>query len=1046
MRRRAFPVFRPRRRRSRLWVAVIGVLTLLVIGAGVIVGGGYWYLSGSLPERDGSVYLPGLRGEVRVYWDERGVPHIEAAHADDLFFAQGYVTAQDRLWQMDVYRRVASGRMAEILGESQLEQDMFFRTLGLRQAAEASVAAADPEALRMAEAYAAGVTAYIEHVTGSRLLPIEFRLLGYEPEPWTAVDTLLLARLMAYQLSGNWGQELARYRIAETVGWDVLHEWLPDYPDVAPTITTWAHMRPTEAPGPEEREPNPARPGGAESSQPRMDDAPLNESPRDDSPREEPRRDEPQRNESERTEPRPTQPEPAQSQPAESQPAQPRSSESMPDESPRDEAVRDDSGRDQRPADEPVRDETLREEAQQDEARPDVPTRDEPPPDEAQPDEAQPDEIQRNEPPWDDAESGESEADAAEFHESAPVEADSTEQEGADSTEAEHDDTSSETSVPGGATDGPTEEPDIAPDDEENGGDPPAGQPSLPRARIVQGPSLEGVVAGLSPERAQALDALARFAPPPFLGSNSWAVSPEKSATGGVLFANDPHMQFGIPALWHQVHLVLEGDFSAIGISVPGIPGVVFGRNERIAWAITSLAADSQDLFIQRPNPDNPREFLYQGRWEPATVREEVIHVKGRSEPVVYEVLETARHGPVLNPALDDPVADVLSIQWTAFGATREINALLPLMRATNFEEFEAALDAWDMPALSMLYADVDGNIGYKATGLLPVRPAGGGRYPLPAWTGEHDWLGTIPKSDMPRAYNPEAGFIVTANNLPVDEDYPYYIGDGFAPWRALRITEALAGGDAFTAEDMRALQVDVVNTRARHMLPMLTAAVENRLRNVLQPEAAENDALELLQAWDFVERVDGPEAFLWQLWLQELQRVAVHERVGFEVNDGLLLDHLLLSMGRSELEEVATRAFRDAVRRGVNMQGDDPSRWQWGRWHRMTVYHPVGEAVSALGWLMNVGDWPIPGSNDTPYNAGFDGSTGLVEHGASWRIVVDLSTNSGRDVLLPGNSGHVLSPFYKDQADTWLAGELLDQQWRPEQYRRGQLLRLLPR
>ncbi len=909
MRRRAVPVFRPRRRRSRFWVVLLSVLVLLVVGAGVIVGGGYWYLSGSLPERDGTVHLPGLRGEVRVYWDERGVPHIEAANAEDVFFAQGYVTAQDRLWQMDVYRRVAAGRMAEILGESQLEQDMFFRTLGFRQAAEASLAAADPEALRMAEAYAAGVTAYIEHALGSRLLPIEFRLLGYEPEPWTPVDTLLLARLMAFQLSGNWPQEVARYRIAELMGWDVLHEWLPEYPSVAPTITTWAHMT-GAGPGLRDEAPS-AGLEDDERSPGLLDDEPT-----------------PGLLHDERT-------------------------PGLPDDAPS-----------PNPGD----------------AEADVRNN-----------EASADHTGLNEP-------------------------------GTNGTAA-----GAAAALEPGAND------------------------AAAGAFSALDPTTNGAaqaVAQLDPARAAALarlERLTRFAPPPFLGSNSWAVAPAKTATGGALLANDPHMQFGIPALWHQVHLVLEGDFNAMGISVPGIPGIVFGRNEHIAWAITSLMADSQDLFIQRPNPENPKEFLYQGRWEPATVRTELIHVKGRSEPVVYEVLETARHGPVLNPVLDDAVADVLSLAWTALGPTREINALLPLMRARNFEEFEAALDQWDMPALSMLYADVHGNIGYKATGLLPVRPAGNGRYPVPAWTGENDWLGTIPKSELPRAYNPEAGFIVAANNLPADAAYPHYIGDEFAPWRALRITELLAAGHGFTADDMRAIQTDIVNTRARHMAPVLTAAVENRLRNVLQAEPAETAALDLLQRWDFVERTDAPEPFIWHLWLQELERIAVQERLGFELDDNLLLDHLLLSMRRSELEEVATRAFRDAVRRAVSLQGDEPARWQWGRWHRMTVYHPVGESVSVLGGLFNVGDWPLPGSADTPYNASFDAETGLVNHGASWRVVVDLSTGAGRDVLLPGNSGHVLSPHYKDQAETWLAGRLSEQQWQPEQYRRGRLLRLLP-
>lgn len=840
MRRRAVPAFRPRRRRSRWWIGFVVLFAVLIIGAGVLLGGGYWYLAGSLPQREGTVYLNGLRSEVRVYWDERGVPHIEASYPEDLFYAQGYVTAQDRLWQMDIYRRVAAGRMAEILGESQLEQDKFFRTLGFRQAAEASVAAASPEALQMAEAYAAGVTAYIEHVTGTRLLPIEFRLLGYEPEPWTVVDTLLIARLMAYYLSGNWALELQRYLIAEVVGWDVLHEWLPEYPGFAPTITTWAHMQ---------------------QGQLELHDVP-----------------------------------------AETQelPDRPGQTPEMPVEEP------------------------------------------------------------------------------------------------------------------------PTQLPLASLNDDR----PPARSDSANRQR---------------------LQALLELAPAPFLGSNSWALSPDKTATGGALLANDPHMQFGIPALWHQIHLVLENDFNAMGISVPGVPGVVFGRNEHIAWAITSLMADSQDLFIQRPNPDNPREFLYQGRWEPAAVREELIYVKGRSEPVFYEVLETARHGPVLNPVLEDEVHDVLSIRWTALGPTREINALPALLRARTFEEFEAALDLWDMPALSMLYADAQGNIGYKATGLLPLRPAGAGRYPVPAWTGEYDWLGTIPKSEMPRAYNPDSGFIVTANNAPADADFPHYIGDEFDPWRALRITEVLAAGSHFTPDDMRTLQLDVVNTHARWIAPLLIASVEDRLLGALQPDETEIAALRLLQQWDFSERADAPQPLLWHLWRQELHRIVLRARFGFDVGDQLLLDHVLLRMQPIEREEVVTVAFRAAVRRAVALQGDDPSRWEWGRWHRMTVYHPVGESVPVLGWLFNVGDWPIAGSGKTPYAAGFD-SGGLVDHGASWRVVVDWATGVGRDVLLPGNSGHVLSPWYQDQAETWLAGQLLEQQFQPEQYRRGTLLRLVPR
>lgn len=843
MRKMSAPVFRRRRRRGPLFYVMMTVFVLIVVGAAVVVAGGYWYMSRSVPQQAGTLELPSLHSEVRVYRDERGVPHIEAADVHDLFFAQGFVTAQDRLWQMDLFRRVAGGRMAEILGESELEQDKFFRILGFREAAKRSLAVVDGEALEMGEAYAAGVSAYIEQVTeGDEMLPIEFRLLGYTPEPWTVEDSLLVGRLMAYQLSGNWDAEAERYRIGELLGRDVLDEWLPDYPDVAPTIV--------QGYNPLARAP--------EAMSPLI---PLDEEPKRERP------------------------------------------------------------------------------------------------------------------------------------DGSAIPADGNDSDGA------HDaDGSAQTRATNPTT--------------------------------------------------AALDRWLPFAPVSGLGSNSWALAPSKTETGGALLANDPHMQYGIPSLWHQVQLVLEGDFSAIGIGVPGVPGVVFGRNEHIAWAITSLAADSQDLYIQRPNPDNPQQFLYKGEWETADVRSEVIEVKGRSTPVTLDVLETKRHGPVLTPALPDDTADAISIAWTAFEGTREIKALLPLMRARNFDEFETALDDFDMPSLSFLYADNEGNIGYKAVGLLPRRPNAehAGRIPQPAWDGEYDWLGTIPKSELPRSYNPDAGYIVTANNLPADDAYPHYLGDGHHPWRALRIEEVLEPRDDFNIGDMRRLQLDATNTHARHIAPVVIDALETRLKGASNATEAEKTALTILQEWDYVEGAGDAAPFIWHTWWKQLKQLVVEQRLGFDVQDDLLLDHLLLAMRPAELEDVALRSFQEAVQAAASQQGTDPERWQWGRFHRMTVSHPVGESLPGSGWLLNVGDWPLAGSGVTPGMMGFDATTGQIEHGASWRAVVDLRSGQGLDILLPGNSGHILSSAYKDQADMWRNGGLFEQRAAPNDYRRGELLRLLPR
>src|SRR5690625_1672253 len=286
-----------------------------------------------------------------------------------------------------------------------------------------------------------------------------------------------------------------------------------------------------------------------------------------------------------------------------------------------------------------------------------------------------------------------------------------------------------------------------------------------------------------------------------------------------------------------------------------------------------------------------------------------------------------------------------------------------------------SALDDFDMPSLSFLYADTEGNIGYKAVGLLPRRPNAehAGRIPQPAWDGEYDWLGTIPKSELPRSYNPDSGYIVTANNLPADDAYPHYLGDAHHPWRALRIEEVLELRDDFTIGDMRQLQLDATNTHARRMAPFVTAAVETRLKGAGNATEAEMTALAMLQQWDYVEGAGDAAPFIWHTWWNEMKQLVVEQRLGFDMQDDLLLDHLLLAMRPAELEDVALRSFREAVRTASAQQGTDPDRWQWGRFHRMTVFHPVGESLPGSGWLLNVGDWPLAGSGVTPGMMGFD-------------------------------------------------------------------------
>ncbi len=252
--------------------------------------------------------------------------------------------------------------------------------------------------------------------------------------------------------------------------------------------------------------------------------------------------------------------------------------------------------------------------------------------------------------------------------------------------------------------------------------------------------------------------------------------------------------------------------YDVVGVTFPGTPGVVIGHNARIGWGVTNTGPDTQDLFIEKANPDNPNEFEYKGKFEPAQVREEIINVAGK-DPITLTV-RTTRHGPVMNDALSElKDAQPMALQWSALRPGTLFKSVVLLNKAKNWDEFRAALKFWDTPAQNFVYADVDGNIGYQMPGNIPIRARGDGRAPVPGWTGEYDWTGEIPFDDLPRAYNPPEGYIVTANNAVVDANkYKYFLGlDWDYGYRAKRIEQMILdkANSKLTADDMRAMQAD---------------------------------------------------------------------------------------------------------------------------------------------------------------------------------------------------------------------------------------------
>ncbi len=358
-------------------------------------------------------------------------------------------------------------------------------------------------------------------------------------------------------------------------------------------------------------------------------------------------------------------------------------------------------------------------------------------------------------------------------------------------------------------------------------------------------------------------------------GSNNWVVSGRRSVTGSPLLANDPHIFAQVPSIWFEVHLSAPG-IDVGGVALPFAPGVILGHNDRIAWGCTNVGGDTQDLFLEELN-DEGTAALYEDRWEPLTVHREEIAVRGRTEPDVLEVRET-RHGPILDSYLigladmevvEGGIAETYALRWVGLEEGLSAGTVHGLNTAHDFESFRRVLSGWACPGQNFVYADVEGNIGYQCTGSHPIRKKADGTIPVPGWTGEYEWDGTIPFEEMPWAFNPDEGFLCTANARPHDDTYPHLLGRDFMPpFRARRIAQLITARAIHDRDSFSRMQVDTVSLPAMEMVPMLLAVDPANDREKL--------ALSLLSDWDFdLAAPAGPGAVR-----ALLQQAAMDERV----------------------------------------------------------------------------------------------------------------------------------------------------------------------
>ena len=533
------------------------------------------------------------------------------------------------------------------------------------------------------------------------------------------------------------------------------------------------------------------------------------------------------------------------------------------------------------------------------------------------------------------------------------------------------------------------------------------------------------------------------FLPPSGQGSNNWVVAGSRTASGKPLLANDPHLLVQSPSVWYEVHLRAPG-IDVAGVSFPFAPGVVIGHNERIAWGLTNTEADVQDLYLERLSDDGTR-CEYRGDWEPVTIHREEIAVRGRDEPEVVEVRET-RHGPILtsymlgiaNPeVVEGGIRKPYALRWVGLERTIEPSTVVRLDMAKNWDEFRAALEHWHCPGQNAVYADVDGNIGYQLTGLYPRRRAGDGSLPVPGWTDAYEWDGWIPFDELPRAFNPESGYLVTANNRMYDETYPHHLGSDFLPpYRARRVTQLLTGTERHTAETFARIQADTVSLPAREICAIL-ARVE-------PADDRQKEALALLADWDHDLAAGSAPAAVYEVWCAHIARVVLRPLLDPDLFDHFyarrqwtngfqyrVLPHVLAYptarwFGRDGVEardEVLRAALDGALDELAGRLGEDMGEWRWGAIHRARFASRLA-IVPDLAELFTAGEVEVGGDEQTVNQALFEpGVPYEVVVMPSWRQILDPSDWDaclGAHTL--GQSGNVESPHYRDQLELWSA------------------------
>jgi len=740
-----------------------------------------------LPKIEGELKVAGLIKPVEVIRDTSGVPHIFASNKHDLFFAQGFVQAQDRFWQMELNRRTANGTLSEIFGEIALETDVSSRTFGFSRLGIQDYRDSTVEVKEILQAFTEGVNAFLKG-TNSKL-PVEFTLLRYKPEPWRPEDTSALSRLMLWQLSHAWLGEIVKKRIIDAVGAEKAAELEIIYPKDNPC--------------------------------------------------------------------------------------------------------------------------TL------------------------------PEGIEFN-----------------------------------------------------------VFEGDIL--------------------KAFKGPFLH---------KSQ--------------GSNGWAISKEKSDTNHAYLCNDMHLALMLPGIWYETHLE-SPDFHVTGVSLPGMPLILVGHNDSIAWGSTLAFTDAEDVFIEKFNPDNPNQYEFRGQWEEAEVIKEEFNVKGKKEPIIENIILT-RHGPIISKAIGYQEKRI-AVNSMALKPSKALQGYLQLNLAKNWDDFVSSMKYIDSTQLNMVYADIEDNIGYWVTGRVPIRAKGDGTVPVPGWTGEYEWIGEVPFEEMPHALNPKQGYIITCNHKIISDDYPYYLGKTWMNgYRAKRFVQLIQTKEKFGVNDFKAFHRDFMCLPALEFIKHIIEVKDKADSDTAQ-------AIELLENWDGYLSADSVAGTIYEVSRYFMVRTILEKSLdkdlinsfmgeGFSPvlyhaneffgHDVVVLLRFLDNSKSSWIveaggkEQVVLSSLKKTVEWLKKNMGKKPENWQWGKLHRATFNHALS-LQKPLDKVFNRGNIPVGGNTDTLCQTAShsDGHFKVNAWAPSHRQIIDMSNFSNSLIIAPpGQSGHLASPHYDDMIKDWASG-----------------------